>query len=219
MARTRRPTQVSSALALALVALAAGCGGDGPGVGAGHDASVAREGGSGAIDDLAGGRCDVEIALPPSEGGSHVATCTAVTHQSKPPSSGPHYGTWPVFRVYDKPVPWGFLVHGLEHGAVVIAYHCAGDCDGQLAEVRALYDAAATKPACGKPPLIVTPDPSLDVPFAASAWGATLRARCFDRERFAAFVERRANRGPELFPTDCGASDFEAAGWCAAAVP
>ena len=161
----------------------------------------------------------MEAALPPSEGASHVVTCSAVTYQSRPPSSGPHYGTWPKFRVYEQPVPWGYLVHGLEHGAVVIAHNCAGDCSADLAELRALHASIPTKSACPLPPVIVTPDPTLDVPFAASAWGATLRARCFDRERFAAFVERRANRGPELFPSDCGAVDLEAGGWCPAAAP
>ena len=172
--------------------------------------------GEGAIDDLAGGGCEVEVALPPSEGASHVPTCTPVSYPSKPPASGPHYGTWPVFRVYDKPVPWGFLVHGLEHGAVVIAHNCPGDCSADWPRSARCTPRCRPRPACPLPPLIVTPDPTLDVPFAASAWGATLRARCFDRERFAAFVERRANRGPEFFPNDCGVSDLETAGWCAA---
>jgi hypothetical protein len=193
-------------------ALAAGCGEETPP--GGGDGSVSRQNGS--IEDLAGGRCEVEVALPPSEGNAHVPTCTPVSFQSKPPASGSHYGAWPVFRIYDKPVPWGFLVHGLEHGAVVIAHNCSGDCTDDLAQLRELYGAVPPKPGCPRPPLIVTPDPTLDVPFAASAWGATLRARCFDRERFAAFVERRANRGPELFGNDCGLSDLETSGWCAA---
>ncbi len=208
-----RRTSIGAGLGVGLAALAlaltAGCGEDGPGGGP----SVSGEG---AIDDLAGGDCAVEVALPPSEGQAHVPTCTPVSYTSQPPASGSHYGTWPKFRVYDKPVPWGFLVHGLEHGAVVIAHNCPGDCSADLAEVRALYASVPSRPACALPPLIVTPDPTLDVPFAASAWGATLRARCFDRERFAAFITRRVNRGPEFFPNDCGVSDLEAATWCAA---
>jgi hypothetical protein len=200
---------------LAALLFAAGCGDDGPMGGA----TLSGGGENGEIADLAGGPCQVEVALPPLEGASHVPACTPVTYASKPPSSGPHYGSWPVFRIYDQPVPWGFLMHGLEHGAVVIAHNCSGDCSRDLEQVRALHAAVPSRPQCPRPPVIVTPDPTLDVPFAASAWGATLRARCFDRERFAAFVERRRDRGPELFPNDCGISDLEAARWCSAAMP
>jgi hypothetical protein len=62
--------------------------------------------------------------------------------------------------------------------------------------------------------VIVSPDPTLDVPFAASAWGYTLRAQCFDRARFADFIQRHANQGPENITGDCGALDREATGWC-----
>jgi hypothetical protein len=169
-----------------------------------------------AIDDLAGGSCQVEVALPASEGNRHVPSCTAVAYGSSPPSSGPHYGDWPVFRVYDKPVPWGYLVHGLEHGAVVFAYNCPTGCPEQVDQMKALYAALPPRPSCPRPPLIVTPDPALDVPFAATAWGAILRARCFDADRFKAFFNSRADLGPEFFPTDCGAIDLEATGWCGA---
>jgi hypothetical protein len=194
---------------LCLAALVASCGG-------GDNGARPQASGDGKIDDLAGGTCQVEAALPMDEGHDHVPPCTAVSYRSKPPSSGVHYGSWPAFRIYEKPVPWGFLMHALEHGAVVIAHNCPDGCADALEQIKALYAAVPARPQCSRPPLIVTPDPTLDVPFAASAWGATLRARCFDRERFAAFVERRANRAPEYFPDDCGLVDLEAAGWCAA---
>jgi hypothetical protein len=168
----------------------------------------------GPLSDLAGGSCSVEVAAPPLEGASHTEQCGPVHYASKPPSSGTHYPIWPVFRVYDKPVPWGYLVHGLEHGAVVIAYNCADGCPDQVAAAKELVAATPPKPGCSRAPVIMTPDPTLDVPFAASAWGFTLRARCFDRDRFAAFIQRRANQGPEKIPTDCGSLDAEAAGWC-----
>jgi hypothetical protein len=210
-----RARSLATGVLLSVVASGSGCG---DGAGSGRDA------GRPGLDDaglaaVTGGACQVEVAFPPSEGALHVPPCSPVTYRSNPPASGPHYGSWPQFIVYEKPVPWGFLVHALEHGAVVIAHHCSGDCSGDLAQVQALYDAARKRPACPRPALIVTPDPTLDVPFAASAWGATLRAQCFDRERFAAFVERMADRGPELFPDDCGLVNLEASGWCSAAMP
>ena len=166
------------------------------------------------LGDLVGGPCAVEVAMPRDEGANHVTTCAPVSYASKPPASGNHYPVWPVFRVYDQPVPWGFLVHGLEHGAVVIAYHCADGCPDQLAALKAMVAALPPKEGCPRPPVIVTPDPTLDVPFAASAWDYTVRARCFDRDRFTAFVQRRMNHGPEYFPTDCGSVDLEKTGWC-----
>lgn len=167
------------------------------------------------IADLAGGDCAIEVATPPYEGASHVEVCAPVSWGSKPPASGSHYPVWPVFRVYDQPVPWGFLVHGLEHGVVVFAHNCtAAGCAEQLAALKDMVAALPTKDACPRPPVIVTPDPTLDVPFAASAWRYTLRARCFDRERFKQFVERRANKGRESSSSDCGRVDLEARGWC-----
>jgi hypothetical protein len=161
-----------------------------------------------------GEACSIEEAMHPDEGGMHVAACAAISHGSNPPSSGTHYPSWPIFRVYDKPVPWGFLIHGLEHGAVVIVYNCPTGCPDQLAALKAMVEASPTRPGCSRPPIIVSPDPTLDVPFAASAWGYTLRAQCFDQAAFASFVERHANKGPENIPSDCGALDREATGWC-----
>jgi len=164
--------------------------------------------------DTSHGACAIVEAMQPVEPGMHVAGCAPVTHGSKPPSSGMHYPSWPLFRVYDKPVPWGFLVHGLEHGAVVIVHNCPTGCPTELAALEAMVEATPTRSGCSRPPVIVSPDPTLDVPFAASAWGYTLRAPCFDRAAFASFINRHANQGPENIPGDCGALDREATGWC-----
>jgi hypothetical protein len=44
---------------------------------------------------------------------------------------------------------------------------------------------------------LMTPDPNLDVPFAASAWTWTLRADCFDPVAFGAFANAHYDMGPE----------------------
>jgi hypothetical protein len=192
---------------LLLLTLAA-CDRELPGTGTQPPADVAT------VSDLAGGGCSIEVATPPDEGAAHAELCTPLSWGSNPPSSGRHYPYWPAFRVYSQPVPWGFLVHGLEHGAVVIAHNCPGGCADQVAALEAMVAGLPTKPSCSRPPVIVTPDPTLDVPFAASAWGYTLRARCFDAERFQKFVERRANHGREYSASDCGTVDLESRGWC-----
>jgi hypothetical protein len=110
-------------------------------------------------------------------------------------------------------IPRGFWVHSLEHGAVVISYHCPGGCADEVAAAQAFMD---TLPAdCGSTGgwAILTPDPELDVRFAASAWGFTLRSSCFERDAFSAFYAEHHNNAPESIcgggtdPTDvCGPS-------------
>jgi hypothetical protein len=162
-------------------------------------------------------------AAPPVEGQAHVATCSArIAYQTNPPSSGNHYPVWAAFGVYREPVPPEFFVHNLEHGAVVIAHNCPGacppgdaECPGRcaaaVAEAEALAADFAPDPRCAPPVrnrLLVTPLPTLDVPFAAAAWGHTLRAGCFDRATFLRFAEAHYAAGPENICND-GRALFE----------
>jgi hypothetical protein len=219
-----------------LVVLAVRCGGSGsPGVtppdgpqavdtaihadaGMAEAAADAPPSPDGATESTAAA-CTVVLAMPADEGANHVADCAPTSYASKPPSSGNHYGSWAVFRVYDKPVPWGYLVHAMEHGAVVIAYHCADGCPAEVAAARDLVENTPPKAACSRPPVILVPDPTLDVRFAAAAWRYTLRASCFDRDAFARFISEHADRGPEMIAGDCGLVDLEARGWCAGVSP
>src|SRR5262245_39258753 len=67
------------------------------------------------------------------------------------------------------PVPRGYWVHNLEHGAIVLLYR--PDAPAALIDaVRAGYEAIPDDPECGHKRALVTPDPLLDVPFAAVAW-------------------------------------------------
>nr|WP_240807958.1 DUF3105 domain-containing protein [Polyangium spumosum] len=157
----------------------------------------------------------------------HVLACSPVVYATNPPTSGPHYPSWAAFKWYDAPVPRGFLVHSLEHGAVVISYHCEGGCESELATLAAFLDARPADPLCAAPlksRIIVTPDPALDVRFAAAAWGAFLRADCLDTAALGAFLDTYYAKGPENFctdgvdvlapgsgvPADCGAEPADA---------
>jgi predicted small secreted protein len=68
--------------------------------------------------------CDVR-AFPPEEtqlqpnGTLHVET-EPTYHESLPPASGLHYQVWADWGVYDKPIPFRFQVHNLEHGGIII---------------------------------------------------------------------------------------------------
>jgi hypothetical protein len=149
------------------------------------------------------------------EAPTHLTPCTDTTFDTTPPSEGPHYGRWAAFGVYESPVPWGYLVHSLEHGAVVIAYACGDDCADVPARLRAFYDTYTPDPLCTGTSvphrLIVVPAPDLDVPIAAAAWGEIYRATCLDEASLRAFVDAHYGRAPEDF---CAPGIDDSPGWC-----
>jgi uncharacterized protein DUF3105 len=175
------------------------------------------------------GGCDTILYEPPNQGQGHVEECSKVTYWSNPPSSGPHYPKWALFKTYDEAFPRGYYVHSMEHGAVVLAYKCTGDCTREVAAIQALVDALPGDPLCpdgagGGPPgtggagggtsnlirtrVIIVPDPLLDVPFAATAWGNMLKAQCFDADLVGEFISAHYAKAPEdgcfggIDPTD-----------------
>ena len=91
----------------------------------------------------------------------HIAACTPITYATNPPTSGPHYPIWAAFKWYDAPVPRGFTVHSMEHGAVVISYNCPNGCADELGALAAFLNARPADPLCSAPlksRIIVTPD-------------------------------------------------------------
>jgi hypothetical protein len=154
-------------------------------------------------DDGGTTACTVEVAQHPSEGGEHLTSCQPFpTYQTEPPSSGNHYPVWADYHTYKTPVPWGHLVHSLEHGAIVIVYNCPGGCAGEVARAQALIDQQPVDPGCVSPTrhrIILAPDPTLDVRWAASAWTWTLRAPCFDAAAFGDFIHAHYDMGGESF--------------------
>lgn len=128
----------------------------------------------------------------------HVPSCSELTHPYMPPTGGPHYGIWADYRVYDTPVPWGFLLHSMEHGAVVLAYDCPTGCPDVVAELTAIADEVEDADCeAGDNRMIVAPVPSLGVPIAAVAWGHQYKATCLDGASLRAFVEAHYGRAPE----------------------
>lgn len=138
----------------------------------------------------------IECAIP-LQNGQHVAPCTELSPHSNPPTSGPHYPQWAAFGIYDEPMEVGFLLHSIEHSAVALLYNCdlyeadGGDCDELKSELEAFYNSWPADPLCEDVPhrLLIVPDPSLDVPFAATAWGFHLKGSCFDADRVSAFID------------------------------
>lgn len=160
--------------------------------------------------------CTVTTAREPAASAEHRTPCSEIDYPTHPPSAGPHYSQWAAFRTYDAPVPWGFLVHALEHGAVVIAYRCDEPCPEIESELAAIVAERAPDPLCrvedAPTRLIVVPDPTLVEPIAAVAWEHVYTATCLDPPSLRAFLDAHYGRGPEDL---CIAGvDRSATGWC-----
>jgi hypothetical protein len=140
------------------------------------------------------------IPVPPY---THVLTCTSVEYATNPPSSGDHWGFWAAFKEYAWPIPREVYVHDMEHGAVVLAYRCDDGCPEVVAMLREVTLEATSDPLCLEVPgssptrIVITPDPKLDTPIAAAAWGATYTATCIDKSSLASFVAKAYGKGPE----------------------
>jgi len=150
--------------------------------------------------------CNTVVATFTPDPSPHVQACSVVTYPTNPPTSGPHYPIWAAFKAYASPVNPGFLVHSMEHGAVVIHYRCDDvPCDGELAELATFLAARPSDPLCVEPVLarvVTTPSLTLDTRFAVSAWGASLRSDCFDLEALATFLDLYYAKAPEDFCSD-----------------
>jgi|RhiMethySRZTD1v2_1073278.scaffolds.fasta_scaffold09123_5 uncharacterized protein DUF3105 len=166
---------------------------------------------------IAGSRCGAVAQRHAVGVWDHVPQCSPITYASNPPSWGDHYDFWAAYGEFTTPVAHGFSVHNLEHGSVVVSHHCPdAGCDVDLEAARAWIRSLRVDDFClaqglGTPRVLLTPDPELDSPWAASAWGYTLRADCFEPAVFSDFYAAHVGRGPEdvcsagtTEPPDCG---------------
>ena len=207
----RWPAAAASAFALLILTL--GCNGrPTPGtdtVTPPAEAGVAPLDGSTLVSDAGdGGACTTDIQQWPDEGATHVSCMSDVDYMTEPPSSGNHYICWAAYQTYTAPIPWGNLVHSLEHGAIVIVYNCPEGCDADVANIQAFIDGlppdSDCAPTLGKNRMILMPDPdpNLGVKFAASAWDWTLRADCFDPIAFRQFFDDHYDHRREIICSD-----------------
>lgn len=160
--------------------------------------------------------CVVRIESPPLQPGNHVPVGTVITTwDSNPPSSGDHYPVWAAFQAYATPVPRGYYVHDLEHGAIVLLYNCGllGDagvseagadaataCDVLIAGLMQVVASMPTDPLCDpsiRVRYVLTPDPLIAYPVAAAAWGWTYNAACLDLPTLEAFAKDHYAQSPE----------------------
>lgn len=149
--------------------------------------------------------------------GLHSLECAELTWATNPPSSGEHYPVWAAYGEYDFALPRGYWVHNLEHGSVVVTYNCPEGCDEDLAAARAWLATLEADALCTPGParVLLVPDPLLDVQWAASAWGYTLRANCFDAGTFSAFYTAHVGQPPAPEATICTSGNVIASDSCA----
>ncbi|HZO14670.1 MAG TPA: DUF3105 domain-containing protein [Polyangiaceae bacterium] len=159
------------------------------------------------------GSCESVACAPPEQVGVHVDLCSPIQFHSNPPTSGEHYGLWAQYAVYDTPVPRGLYLHSMEHGGVALLFNCSlhADCTAltqTLIDIRNAFGQDGDCDAGTLNRIVVTPDPDLDVPFAAAAWGHSLKAQCVDRVLVDDFIDAHYAGGPEdtcgrgIDPTD-----------------
>ncbi len=182
--------------------------------GGGAPGAAGGDGGDGGGDDVF-----VET-LNSDQGAMHVPPCSDVSYATSPPSSGTHYSVWAAYETYATPVPWGFLVHDLEHGAIDVVYNCPVDCPDEVAAAQAWIDSLPDDPMCGgRPRVILAPDPTLTCRWAAAAWRWTLRGGAFRVDPFQQFYEKHyENPDPSLQAPEVSLCmngiDEPAGGWC-----
>lgn len=190
------PVRTVTALAVALSAggLLLSCG-------ARRDSGLS-EGGPSFFPDAS---CPVEIDEPPVLGRTHVPIGSSIQWDSNPPSSGDHYPIWAAYQAYTTPVPRGYYVHDLEHGAIVLLYNC-GDagCPDIVNALQATSDAIPDDPLCTsggqgvRVRTVITPDPLIETPVAAAAWGWVYKGQCADLPTLRAFALAHYGQGPEV---------------------
>lgn len=165
---------------------------------------AAPDGGGVVVVESDAGGCGETVITDPAPSANHVAIGTPLIYPTMPPVGGDHYPLWAEFRTYDRPIDHGYLVHSLEHGAVIFWYRCASReaCPGLASQIEAVAASLAPDPLCAGVPgvsrrIIVVPEPALLAVVAASSWGHGGSWTCVDPGKLRGFVEAHYDRATE----------------------
>jgi len=96
-------------------------------------------------------------------------------------------------------VPPEIWVHNLEHGGIVILYHCDTPCPELVRQLQDVY-ATFPKSKYGHVKLLIAPDKRLTTRLATLAWNWMDQTDTFDRKRLLRFYRAYMDRGPEDVP-------------------
>lgn len=136
----------------------------------------------------------------PYEGAQHFPEGTILTHQSNPPTSGPHWPDPLRDGIYDKEKPDEAIVHSLEHGRVWISYRP----DVNEETIAALKNLAEKQVR-----VVMTPRAANQNDIALAAWTRLdafdlAEDGTFDAQRILDFIARYRDKGPEYVPQMTG---------------
>lgn len=122
-------------------------------------------------------------------GNTHITETQAasVTYNSKPPTSGPHFGNIASWGVHADPIPDAQQVHNLEDGGVGIWYDCPDGCPELTIQLEGIVN------QMDEEGLLLAPYPGMDTRIALTAWTRLDPFQDFDEARIKAFI--RAYRG------------------------
>jgi hypothetical protein len=129
----------------------------------------------------------------PDEGRDHIWPDHPAEYKSMPPASGPHFPdpTEPGF--YTVRPAFGYLVHSLEHGSVVIYYDPSKLTKEAEASLKAFIK-SQKGPEFG---VIAVPDPDFKYPLILTAWNKKLELDKYDPLVVRAFLAEYLGHGPE----------------------
>ena len=133
------------------------------------------------------------VISPPDEGRDHIWPDHPVEYQTMPPASGPHFPDPTAPGFYTERPAFGYLVHSLEHGSVVIYYDPAQLSPGIEKSLRAFIK-ANSDPEIG---IVAVPDADFKYPFILTAWDKMLKLNKYDPQVVRAFLAEYLGRGPE----------------------
>lgn len=126
------------------------------------------------------------------QGRNHVSVGIKIDYNSNPPAAGPHYDETAHAGIYDKTPEDGYLVHSLEHGAVILWYK-QDLPKSDIERLKSIFNKISGK-------TIMTPRKNLDVPVALSSWGKVLKLKDIDKNQIEVFFQANMNRAPENAP-------------------
>lgn len=157
--------------------------------------------GPGAPDPGPTAECRASLREVPNEGWDHYVEGTELPYTSNPPASGPHYPRWARYQRHEQPVPRGYWIHNVEHGAIVLL-HRPDVPAATLEALVAFYESMPVDEACSHRRALLAPDPQLPRAIAAVAADFVLEADCVPVDALEDFVASRRGRGPENVCSD-----------------
>ena len=133
------------------------------------------------------------VISPPDEGRDHIWPDHPAEYQTMPPASGPHFPDPTAPGFYTAKPAFGYLVHSLEHGSVVIYYDPA-QLSTEMENSLKAFIKANSDTEVG---IVAVPDTDFKYPLILTAWDKMLKLNKYDPRVVRAFLAEYLGHGPE----------------------